>query len=173
MRSQRRPGKRQTAVSQPMAVPTTAPKRPSPATSSKVPRTCLSPSNPSSSLLSPLLINTSFTRVSRGNRASPLAKITTSKSQVRLLERPGPCSGAPGPCAGAPCPCPGAHWIVEGVNAMPSRYSQPACVISCTASRLRRPSCSMDTGEALKVPNAFRVGLLPQPLRGYSLLAAA
>ena len=159
MRSQRRPGKRQTAVSQPMAVPTTAPKSPSPTTSSKVPRTCLSPSNPSSSLLSPLLINTSFNRVSRGNRASPLAKITTSKSQLRLLERPGPCAGAP--------------WIVEGVNAMPSRYSQPACVISCTASRLRRPSCSMETVEALKVPNALRVALLPQPLRGYSLLAAA
>ena len=166
MRSQRRPGKRQTAVSQPMAVPTTAPKSPSPATSSKVPRTCLSPSNPSSSLLSPLLINTSFNRVSRGNRASPLAKITTSKSQLRLLERPGP-------WAGAPCPCAGAPWIVEGVNAMPSRYSQPACVISCTASRLRRPSCSMETVEALKVPNALRVGLLPQPFRGYSLLAAA
>ena len=52
-------------------------------------------------------------------------------------------------------------------------YRQPLVAISCTAALFFAPICSADTESALKLPKLFRIGLLPYPLRGYSLLASA
>ena len=82
-------------------------------------------------------------------------------------QQPRPAGRTLGPGGQSPLSRSGCQQSSEAI------YCQPAWVISCTARRLWRPSCSIETGEGLKVPKAFRVGLLPQPFSGYSLLAEA
>ena len=52
-------------------------------------------------------------------------------------------------------------------------YFQPFFAISCTAALFLAPICSAETPSALNVPNRLRIGLLPKPFKGYSLLASA
>ena len=50
---------------------------------------------------------------------------------------------------------------------------QPLASISLTACLFLAPSCSADTPSARNGPKRLRIGLLPVPRRGYSLLASA
>ena len=50
---------------------------------------------------------------------------------------------------------------------------QPLASISFTAALFLAPICSADTPSPWKGPNRFRIGLLPVPRSGYSLLASA
>ena len=52
-------------------------------------------------------------------------------------------------------------------------HCQPLASINRTAALFLAPICSADTPSGWKLPKRLRIGLLPVPRKGYSLLASA